>query len=1088
MRALPRFSVQNPVLVGVLMTALIIGGLYGSMTLVREMFPESRPNLVIVSTAYPGASPEEVERGIALRFEEAVQTIDNIQEIKTTVAEGLCTITLEFDNDLDDIDQAVIDVKNAIDAIPRDELPEQAEEPVVAEGEPLLPVISVAIYGDADEHELKQVGEDVREDLLQLPGVTEVSLSGVRKAELTVEIEPQTMAAYRLSLADIAGAIREANLDLPGGQVKTRAQNISLRTLGETDEAERIEDTIVLTDPNGAVVRVRDLGRVIDAFEDTDTAGRYNDKPAVDITVQKKGDQDAIEIADKVRAYVAGRLGEPLELTWFERLQGLIGIETTRERIYARALNDPLPDNLNMGLHNNLVRFIESRLDLLQRNGAMGLTLVFLSLLIFLNWRVAFWVLMGLIVSICGAIILMSFTGTTLNLITMFGLIVVLGIIVDDAIVAGENIYARFEQGESPDVAAVHGAQQVAWPVTIAVLTTIAAFAPLMFIDGRFGDFMGQLPIVVMCALSVSLIESLMILPSHLSESLRKVKRPTRPPARDENAAQRDDAPAHRPSPFAHLLSEVLPNRFERFLRVAANWRYVTLAVATAALIAAVGLVIGGRLPVVFLQKMESETLLINVEMPLGTPAEETGRVMKVVEQAVMDLPDEERNNVYTLLGGRLNVSSDSGAMQFQSHLGQSILELTSLEYRDRSSEDIKAELRAKTADLVGVKSLKFEEMSGGPGGAEIQLEITSEDLDALLDARNRLKQALSEYAGVYDIADNYESGRRELRITLLDSARPLNITTRSLATEVRGAFFGLEARTIQRQREDVDIRVRFPEEQRGQVASLESLRVKTPMGDMVPLTEVARIEDTRGYATINRIDQRRAVTVTADVDKAETSDRVLAALPPLMAQLEREHPGLRVDFAGNKRELAKSLNSLYRDSAIAIMIIYVMLCGLFGSYLQPLVVLAAVPFGITGALVGHYLLGYPLTLLSFIGIVALIGIVVNDSLILVDFVNTGIRSGKSVFEAVISAGRRRLRPILLTSLTTILGLLPLLAEQSFQARFLIPMAISISFGLLFATVLTLVVVPSLFLILEDFKRLVRRPTTAATLEHVVVE
>lgn len=1075
MKFLPKYSVENPVLVGVVMVVILVGGIYAAFTLVREMFPESRPKMVLVSTIYPGATPLEVEKGLALRHEEAIKDVDDVEKIETRISEGVCAILVELESGISDfeLDQKVNDVKAVIDAIPRDDLPEEAEKTQVMKFEPRLPVISVALYGDVDEATLKAAGQQLRDDLLALPGISDVELGGTRKAELTVEVVPEKLIEYHLSLAQITDAIRRSNLDLPGGTVKTPNQNVAVRTLGETDRAERIAETILRTTAQGEVVRVTDVGRVIDGFEDSDVRGRFNGKPAVDITVYKTASQDAIDIAAKVKAFVAGKHRRPLEWDLATRVKSLFG-QKTIQQIHQRAWNDPCPASLELMVHNNLARYIEDRLDLLSRNGSWGLLFVFLSLMLFLNWRVAFWVMMGLVLSVCGAIMLMSALGATLNLISMFGLIVVLGLIVDDAIVVGENIFARVERGEDPRQAAITGAQEVSWPVFIAVLTTIGAFAPLLLIEGRIGDFMGVLPIVVMCALSVSLIESLSILPSHLAEWLRPVQREVAhaPPRNRFMRAIR---------PLRDWQQRIFTGRigqaYEKFLRLAIRYRYVTLAAVTSALLMTLGLVNGGRVPFVFMQTLDSETLFANIEMPVGTPVEHTEVALQAVEDAVLSLREnDELNSIYTIVGAQITADEGGTLLSQRSHIGQAIIELTTVDRRQRSSAQIIAELRQRTRGLVGVNSLKFRPMQGGPAGMDIEIEVTGQHMPDILAVTERLKKKLATKQGVHDIDDDYEAGRREVQIELLDSARPLRLTTRDLATEVRGAFFGLEARTLQRKREDVDIRVRFPEDRRRQIHELESMRIATPLGNMVPFREVAKLVETRGAASIRRIDQRRTVTVSADVDQSQTNaEMIIAELRGTVAELEHEYPGLRVEFAGNKRETLKSLGSLRRDFLIAVALIYVMLAGLFKSYTQPLIVLTAVPFGLNGAVAGHYLMGYPLTILSMIGLVALTGIVVNDALILVDFINKERAAGRSVHDAVINAGKRRLRPILLTSLTTILGLAPLMTETSFQARFLIPMAISISFGLAFATVLTLVVVPSIYMIGEDVKRAARR-------------
>ena len=1066
MMSLPKYSVENPVLVNLLMVAILLAGGYTALTLTREMFPESRPNRVLISTVYPGATPGEVEKGLSIRIEEEIKDIEFIDKIETTISEGLSIILVTLTTDVADIDDKVNEFKAAIDAIPRDELPEEAEETRVMKFEPTLPVISVAIHADTDEATLKAAGRRLRDDLLLLPGITDVELTGTRKDELTVEVEPEKLVEHRLSLAGIAAAIRQSNLDLPGGQVKTEDQNVALRTLGETYETERIENTILRGGTRGQFVRVRDVGRVIDGFEDSDTRGRFNSRPAVDIVVYKTGDQDAIAIATNVKAFVAGKTGEPLEQGWLDRL----GFGRDVQRIYGQSRNDPYPADLALEVHSDLSRYIADRLDLLKRNGLWGLLLVFLTLLASLNWRVAFWVMMGLVLSVCGGVLLMSLLGATLNLISMFGLIVVLGLIVDDAIVVGENIYARVEAGEPVRRAAVRGAEDVSWPVVVAVATTIAAFFPLMFIEGQVGDFMGVLPIVVMSALAISLIEALMILPSHLADTLKRVRS-------DLSAGPPRHWLARLIRPIRerqrYLLQTLLTGYYERFLRLAVRYRYVTVCAAVAGLLVAFGLVGGRHVEFVFMQKMDSETLLVNLEMPVGTPVDHTEAKLRLVEDVILDREKfPEVKSSYTLVGVQVQAGSTSATLTSRSHLGQIILELTTVDQRDRKSDEIIAAMREMTRGLAGVNSLKYQPLYGGPGGREIEIEVAGERIPDVLAVAEVLRGELTRQRGVFDIDDDYEHGQRELQITLLESGRPLGLTTQSLATEVRGAFYGLEARTLQRNREDVDIRVRFPEERRRTLRELESMRIATALGGMVPLGEVARVEEGEGTASIRRIDQRRAVVVSADVDQAQNNaEDIIAGLRGTVADLERRHPGVRIEFAGNKRETAKSLGSLQRDFIIAIVIIYVMLAVLFRSYVHPAVVLAAVPFGATGAIVGHFLMGYPLTILSMIGMVALTGIVVNDALILVDFIKKELAVGKPVSEAVISAGRRRLRPIMLTSLTTILGLAPLMLERSFQARFLIPMAISISFGLAFATVLTLVVVPSLYLIAEDLRR-----------------
>ncbi len=879
-------------------------------------------------------------------------------------------------------------------------------------------------------------------------------------------MRPEKLAEYDLSFGEVSDAIARANLDLPGGQIKTAKANVSVRTLGEEERADPISEIIVRSDPSGKVIRLNEIADVRDTFEDIDVISRFNGKPSVTVTVQKTPSQDAIEIARKVKAHVAGKTGKPIERDWMQKIQHAIGFKSEREiqDVYERAKQTPYPPIAQIKTATNLARFIEGRLELLTRNGFWGLVFVFLSLLLFLNWRVAFWVMMGLTISVLGTLILMNAMGLTLNLITMFGLIVVLGLLVDDAIIVGEHVFARVEQGEQPKLAAIKGAEAVTWPVICAVITTIVAFAPLIFIEGRMGDFMGVLPVIVLCALGISLIEALSILPCHLAESLK-------PAARISAEAHS----SHVRGWFKHVrdfqalvLKEKLHGYYDRLLQTAVRNRYVTMGAMASVLIFAVGFINGGRVPIQFVQKMDSETILAQLKMPVGTPVENTTAALDVIESAVLDLGDS-LDSLYTLAGTQYSI--DGSANQASSHLGQAIIELVPIEERKRNSEEIIQELRTKTRNIPGVNSLQYQAMHGGPGGAAIDIEISGESLDDIVAVSEIVKDHLREYAGVFDIEDDFDAGQREIKIRLLDSARALGLTTRSLATQVRAAFYGMESRILQRDREDVKIMVRYPETYRQRIYDVESMRIATPDGTLVPFTEVARIEEGEGYSTIRSKDQRRTVTITADVDEAVANARnINGELSAWFPEVQREYPGVMMEFGGQAEDFAKSFGSLKTDFTAAILLIYVILAALFRSYVQPLIVMCAIPFGLIGVVFGHYAFGYPITILSMIGLVALTGIVVNDSLILVNFINRRRAEGATAFDAVIEGGRGRLRAILLTSITTILGLAPLLTETSFQARFLIPMGISIAAGLAFATVLTLIGVPSLYMIMVDAK------------------
>ncbi len=1066
MTSLPRFSVNNPVLINLFMMTILVGGVYGGLTLVREMFPESRPNQILITTAYPGATPAEVEKGITLKIEEQIKNIEGVETVRSVISEGLSMILVEMESGFEAMDRAVNDVESAIDSIPSEDFPEDALETRVAKFEPRLPVIDVSLFSDHGDRALKQLGERLREDVLELPGITDVILGGTRKDEISVEVKPDKLVEFSLSFMQVAEAIAASNLDLPGGQVRTPSANVAVRTLGEKDRGEQLHDIVIHSDSAGRTVRVRDIATVVDGFEDVDTAGSFRGLPAVTLIVYERSEQDAIEISALVRALVAGKTGQPLERSWTDRLLArLSGNDPVREA-YEKAKSDPYPPGIGIETHSDLSVFVSGRLDLLMRNGQWGLLLVFLSLLVFLHWRVALWVMMGLILAITGALICMKLVGLSLNLITMGGLIIVLGLLVDDAIIVSEHVYSKVEQGIEPKLAAISGTEEVTWPVVCAIVTTIVAFFPLRYIKGQMGDWMGVLPLVVCVALSVSLVEALTILPSHLGHSLR----PRSNSKRDAAARTTLGAKLRWLAAGEHdLLMHLLRKPYDRLLRVATSYRYVTMGALCACMLVAIGAVKGDHVPFVFLQKMDSDSLYVNVKMGVAAPISSTRAATNVIEKAALERKDVK--TVFALIGAQYNM--DGAPSVPQSHLGQVFVELVPGEQREATSEEILQDLRANTADLTGVDTLRFQAIHGGPGGSAIQLEVRGHRVEDLIEVSDDIKSRLAGFAGVVDIADDFDAGRPEVQIELFESARSLGLTTRSLAMQVRSAFYGFEARKIQRGREDVKIMVRYPPEHRKRIYDIESMRVATPSGALVPFTEVARLTEGTGYASIRRTNQRRTVAVKADVDQSVTNSRkVMAALKKAFPDILRQHPGVELAFGGQQLETSKAFDSLDRSFLIAMLLIYVILAGLFRSYIQPLIVMSIIPFGLIGAVAGHFVMGYPLTIASMFGLVALTGVVVNDSMILVTFINKRVAKGMALQEAVIEGGKSRLRPILLTSVTTVLGMGPLLFETSFQAKFLIPMAISLSAGLIFATVLTLIAVPSLYMIVFDFKRI----------------
>ncbi len=1032
--SLSRVSVNHPVAVHLLMWAVVVVGGYWSVNLVREMFPNSDPEKVSITAPYPGALPVEIEKSVTRQIERELEEVDDIEKMESTVTEGLSLTTLTVEHG-GDIDRLLSDVRAAMDRVEPD-LPAGIENVSINLVRPFFPVIGVIVHGDTSEIRLHEEALRIRDELLDLKSVTKVAMTGIRDREVHVEVLPSLLDAHGLTFEEVGQALRAANLDAPGGQLKGERGDISVRTQAEVQDASSIEAFVLRGDDDGALLTLRDIGDVKEGFEDKLEFGRVAGDRAVQLTIFKTPDQDALEIAAEVKAFIASRP---------TRGGGAIELETT----------------------NDLSRFVQQRLDLMLRNAKWGILLVLLTLAIFLDLRVAFWVGVGLPISFLGTFILMHYLGATINLISLFGLIVVLGLIVDDAIVIGENVFAKMREGMPAKQAAIEGATEVSIPVLAAITTTIVAFLPLAFIDGDVGAFMRQLPLVVMSALSVSLIEAFVILPCHLAA--RKNDSSAAPTSGVRSVLKRLGEWKLR------LVEEHLANVYERALRLVLRWRYAFVAVVLGFSIAVVGFVVGGIVPFIFLQESDAETIVIDLEMESGTPVELTQAMVDRIE-AIIGVEPEIKQTVATIgaaFGDRGRISVAEPAT-----IGQINVELHSAEEREdmalRTSTDLLTAIRSSCEGLNGVNKLTFTARSGGAGGPPIEAHVRAPDLTSLSLAVDVVQEELHRFAGVVDVQHNLRRGKMEVQLELLDGAQDLGVSTRRLAMEVRHALFGFEVQRLQTEQEEKRVRVLLPPDSRRDIRDLARLMIKTPSGERVPLQEIARLKMGRGLATLGRVNGHRAATITANVEESVANlSEVTAALSEALADIGKRIPGASVNFEGRKKETRDSMASLQTGFPLALFLIYSIIAILFRSYTQPLLIMGTIPFSIIGAILGHFVTGYPFTLLSMIGSVALAGIVVNDSLILVDFVNRWRRKGMPIRDAVVAGGRARLRPILLTSITTISGLAPLMLERSFQAKFLVPMAISIVYGLAFATILTLFLVPSLYRIGDDMHRLI---------------
>ena len=1042
---LPDFSVKNPVAVNLLMWAILVSGFYFWNTMVREFFPKGDPEKIAVTLSYPGATPEEVEKTITRRIEREIEDVKDIKKIESKVFEGATTILLTLEEGADR-NRVLSDLRGELDKV-KPELPDSADDPEITELRPFIPVIAVVVFGNISEKKLGEKTRSIKEDLTEMPEISEVLTSGIRDREIWVEIKPENLEKYRLTFEEVGQAIAQSNLDLPGGQLSSDRGNVRVRTLGEDNRIQALEQLIIRGGEEGNALRLKDLGEVRETFEDKVEKGRFFGKSASTITVFKAPEQDALKIAARVKNYIAENSTSP-------------------------------GDAIEITSINNFAKFISQRLELMTRNARAGLVLVVIALAFFLNIRVAFWVAAGIPISFMGTFVLMKILGASINLISLFGLIVVLGLIVDDAIVVGENVYTKIEQGMAPFKAAVLGTNEVAIPVITAVLTTMVTFIPLAFIEGRLGTFLGVLPVVVISALAVSLLEAFVILPAHLGHLKFKQFK--------ENESGKPTSPGEKSNKTGilhksgqikkRIFSEWVHPLFENFLRVALRWRYITVTIIFSFSLVVVGLVASRRVPFVFIQKMDSENITINLEMAVGTTEEATTKIISKLEEAASKY--REVKSMFSVIGTSFSEEGRKTAAD-PATVGQVNLQLLPAEEREenqmRTSLRVIADMREKLGHLSGIKKLQFIAQSGGPQGPDIEILARGDTLEEVSRAVEMIKGELSAYQGVIYIEDNLNTGKQEIRVRLREEARALGLTTRDLALQVRHALFGFEVQEIQEEDEEIKLRTLLPKRARHNFSDLARLRIVNSAGNRIPLKEVAVLSTSRGYGSLSRVDGKRAVTITAEVDEDKGNiSEITNDLSQKVSEISRQHPGVSFSFEGRKKEMRESLGSLRLSFPAALVGIFAIIAILFRSYIQPIIIMMVIPFAMVGAILGHYIMGYPFTFLSMIGCVALAGISVNDSLILVDFINRLTREGQNVFDSVVIGAKRRSRAIILTSITTLFGLGPLMLERSFQAQFLIPMAISIVFGVAFATALILVMVPCFYLILEDFRALIR--------------
>ncbi|MHC4873724.1 MAG: efflux RND transporter permease subunit, partial [Planctomycetota bacterium] len=987
---------RHGVAANLVMLVLIAGGILTGLGIKQEVFPEFDLDQVRVSVSYPGASPEEVEQGIVLAIEEAVRSLDGIDEINSSAREGSASVNVEFITGTDP-QKLHQDIKQEVDRIRT--FPEDAEDPQVTLATRRREVLQVALYGDVNEKILAEYAEELRDRIMRDAGITQIDISGVRDYEISIEVPEENLRAYNLTLAMVADAVNKATVEIPGGSLKTKGGEILLRVKEKRDYGREFAEVPVISSASGTQVKLGEIATIIDGFEDTDRNATYNGKRAVLLEVFRTGNQTPIQVSDDVRRILA-------------------------------EIKEEIPPGLFTAVPRDRSNIYRQRMELLLRNAYIGLALVLCLLAFFLELRLAFWVMMGIPISFLGGFIILPLIGVSINMISMFAFIIALGIVVDDAIVVGENIHEHLTKGDDPLYSVISGAKEVAVPVTFSILTNVVTFLPLAFVPGVHGKIFKVIPYVVISVFLISLFESLFILPAHLR---KKVKRGSM-----ENWIH------YKQQNFSTFFISVVNRYYGPMVTWALRNRYISISIAVAIMIITAGYVGSGRMGREVMPRVESDYAVVSVALPFGSPVAATEQVRDQLIASAERVMEENGGDklvkgIYADLGRSVNGTGGGHTLEVR-------VFLTGAEERPISTKKFTEIWREFTGPMANVEFLRFENDRGGPGGgASLSVELSHKDIKVLEEAGEELSVNLMEFPNVKDIDDGFQRGKVQYDYKLLPEGRSLGLTSQYVARQIRNNFYGAEVLRQQRGRNEIKVMVRKPESERISEQNLEDLLIKTPAGKDVPLRHVAEHKKGRSYTSITRRNSRRTITVTADVSPRSKSNLVLGkikedALPDLIGFI------------------------------VAVFVIYALLSIPFQSYSQPLIVMVSIPFGIVGAVIGHLLMDYSLSIMSMMGVVALSGVVVNDSLVLIDYANKLRASGDSAFDAVRNAGIRRFRPILLTTLTTFGGLAPMIFETSRQARFMIPMALSLGFGILFATVISLILVPCLFLIIDDIK------------------
>ncbi len=1038
MRRVIAFFIRHTVWTNVLLISTLLFGFYSLAQMRFSFFPELQTDFLTIQVPFPGASPQEVEEGVVLKIEENLDGLEGVERVTSVSRENFATVSVEVSGGYE-LDKVLNDVKNAVDQI--NSFPQNSEKPVIFEQKFRAQAITIAIYGDTDLFNLKFIAESLRDELLATPEISQVNISGLPSQEISIEVSEANLRRYKLTFDEISQAVRTANINISGGKFETRSEEILIRAYGRNYYARELENLVVRGNPDGTVIRLKDVASVRESWEDIPNRVYYNGQNTVTLVVNKTQDEDILAVVSTAREIVE-RFNEN---------------NTTITAL-------PVDDR-TVGL--------QQRIDLLTKNGLIGLFLVIIILGVFMNLRLSFWVSIGIPFSFAGMFIIANFVGLTINVISTFGMIIVVGILVDDAIVVGENIFSHYERGKPPLQAAIDGTVEMLGPVFTSVITTIVAFTPFFFLDGFLGKFIWHMALVVIASLAFSLLEAFLILPPHLAHS--KALSPEKEHSKIRQKLERG-------------IHHITHSLYAPMLKAALKNRWVVSIIPVGLILMTVGLAQGGFIRFTPFPFIDGDQLPVNISLVSGRQEADTDAVLARIENVAWELNEQLKSQrpdgEDVILGIRRQLGNNDFG-ESGSHTGKLILQLLDGESRNMASFAVAARLRGMVGPVPEAQNITFGRQ--GFFGKPISISLLGDDLTTLNNARDLMVTGMKNMPTLKDVTDSNQEGRRELDIQLKPRAYALGLTLNEVARQVRQGFFGQEIQRIQRGRDEIRVWVRYQESDRAALGFLDEMRVRVPGGQEYPFSELANYTIKRGLNAINHLDKKKEIKIEANLAD-EQGD-----LPPVLAEIQNvlvpsvlsQVQGVTVSYEGQSRNREKEAASMQRAFPMALSIMFILLILVFRSYLQAILIFSLIPWGVMGAAWGHGIQGVQISFLSLYGIIALSGIIINDSIVFVDQINRFLKQGQKIKEAIYNAGLSRLRPILLTTFTTSLGLAPLIAETSRQAQFLVPMAVSVAYGLIFGTFVLLLVLPANFLIMNDlrvwFSKLFSRLSTSTS-------